>query len=161
MPDQKNNENRNSWWQYIAAANATHGGSVIMLLIGLAVGFSWGYYTKYKSYKSDGAQIVNQAINNQRLDSTSTIQMVRRSDELGDALRSLGYSDSEIRFLIKGDVNALDKIKNKFNRYMSTGEAYTPRDDCSDDYLGREASEEVNELIISRFNKKADGSNEE
>lgn len=154
-------QNKYSWWRYISAANATHGGSMIMLLVGLACGFMWGYYTKYKSYKSDGVEIVNQALNNQRLDKTSKIQMEKRSNELNQTLRSLGYSDTEIDFLLKGDVSTLDKIKNNFNRYIHNTDPYLPREECFDDYLGREAADEVNAAILTRFNKKPDGANDE
>lgn len=162
MTDQnkEQSDESRSFWKYLAAANATHGGSIIMLLIGLAVGFPWGYYTKYKSYKSDGAQIVNQAVNNQRLDKASEIQMERRSNDLTQTLRSMGYTQAEIDFLVKGDVTLLNQVKDVYSRFTGNG-IYKPREDCQDDYLGKQAADEVNQAIRDRFAKKPDGSNED
>jgi len=145
------------WWQYFVASNATTGGSVVMLIVGLGLGFPWGYYVKYKLFKSDGAEIVNQSLNNQRLDDTSTNQMERRSDELNQDLRTIGFSQSEIKLLLKGNTNTLGKLKNKFNSYVNDDPPYQSRIDCDDDYLGRESSNEVNQLINDRFNKRIDG----
>lgn len=150
------NQPKHPTWDRIVRINSSGAGSAIMLLIGLAVGFAWGYHTKYKSYKASGAQIVNQSLNNKKLDFVTSSDMSKRDKELHDALTELGYDSSEIKFLLKGDVNALDKLKAKIRSYTRSGELYPPRPDCSDDYLGQEASEKTNQQILERFNRVRD-----
>lgn len=151
-----NQATRTSWWQYFLAGNRTAGGSMVMLVVGIVVGFGWGYYIKYKSFKSDGAEIVNQSVNNERLDLSSSLAMERRANELTETLKSIGHTASEIEFLLNGNVSTLDKFKDKFNQIRSDAELYTPREDCHDDYLGREASDKVNQFIQERFAKKTE-----
>ena len=140
-------------WDKIVRINSSGTGSFLMLLAGLGVGFVWGYHTKYKSYKADNAQIVNQSVNNKELDFVTTKDMTKRDQELHDALNGLGYNSSEINYLLKGDVSALDKLKTKIKQYATGEELYPPRQDCQDDYLGQEASENVNNEILERFNR--------
>ena len=137
----------------IIRINASGRGSFILCVIGLGVGFLWGYHTKAQSYKAKGAQIVNQSVNNKKLDFVTAKDMSKRTDELHDALSDLGYNESDIKFLLKGDVSALDKLKTTFKRYTTDGELYPPRQDCSDDYLGEETSNRTNEQILKRFKR--------
>lgn len=145
--------NKPGVWTRIVRLNTSGSGSFIMLVIGLAVGFAWGYHTRTQSYKAKGAEIINQSINNKKLDSITSDDMIKRKGELYEALSELGYNNSEIEFLIKGDTSALDKLKETFKRYTTDGELYPPRQDCSDDYLGEKASTKTNEQILKWFEK--------
>lgn len=142
------------WWQYIVAANATGGGSAVMLLIGLAVGFVWGYYTKYKSYSNSGAEIVIQANDNARLDEIVNEKMKKNNHELRHTLEQLGYTTSQIKALFNGQQNTLDKFKDKVDRVFNNSEIYQSRQNCVDDYIGVEKSKQINQLILKRFNQE-------
>lgn len=153
MITENNRPSNTGWWQYIMAANATGGGSVFLLLIGLAVGFGWGYHTKHKQHVAHSAEIVNQALNNKNLDKQTSNHMTHRNNDLVTTLMSLGYTTDEVDYLISGDVKLLTRIKNKFKNMVGDKD-HEPNPNCEDDYLGPEASDEINEHIMNRFNKR-------
>ena len=129
------------------AANATGGGSVVMLLIGLVIGFGLGYYTMYKRFESKNLEIVQQAKDNQELDNLSELKRESDNAKLIESLKQIGYSDSDVEFLITGEYSKFDTIKNKFTRFIKGDVRYLPRDDCEDDYVGEQSAKKINDLI--------------
>ena len=140
--------------RYIIAANATTGGSLIAFLIAGLIFFPLGYYTKYKRFKQQGVEIVQQSIENKTLDDIAYAKMETSKNNLTDSLRYIGYDSTQIQELISSKPNKLDKIKYKFIRYVKGDTIYLPRDDCENDYLGENSSNQANKIIMKGYNNR-------
>lgn len=127
--------------------NESSNGSIVALLIGLFIAFPAGYYYKYKSVRAHSLAVVEQAKLNERLDKILKDKQTIRRLSLKENLKLIGLSDREIDLLYKKDGRA-SKLKNKFTRYLPSKTIYIPRDDCTDDYLGDEATNVGNDFIL-------------
>jgi len=131
------------------------GVSIGVLLICLVLGFGGGYYVKHKSVMAASKVIENQAQANKNLNEQLIDKMTQRDNQLNESLAKIGLSDDEIGFLYDGEDNKYNQLKKKFTeflpgktKWLKGDTVYIPRTDCSDDYLGNDQADAINQIII-------------
>ena len=138
-----------------------NGPQTTVLLLAIISAFSLGYYYKHLHVKQSSIAIQTQADNNKNIDKQLIAAMTQRDQTLLTSLSKLGLSDEEISFLYKGEDTKYDQIKRKFTQYLpgktkfvKADTVYIPREDCVDDYLGVELSNQANDVILQGRNKR-------